>query len=377
MIDKLINGSIAVGTAGKVTDLSQTYETSFDEAAFNGAVDEALLNTGLDQDRRRLLTLIDTYDSELSQARSDLDAMARDAQSTRSRGEHIAINVQPHLSGITEYFQDDIDFASLVTVAVVDNGSDTSITLRGKSVLPCDTKQCLAITENALSNLRRDVLSQMDRLTAELEPEATSYSVSCDDARATGYELTLACPIEVVAAANEPATLDMGVTILARDFDRLLPQFDVRDDKIRVTVDGTTATFTNVSTEFVTVTASTVYYNSKTHTTSGPIEVAPGISVTRDVREFLSPILEIESSYKAMTPDKAAGASFRFGVAVRYRSASEVQEQTLHDLRDYNVGCVIDNRIRPGSCRTGAVAQMDPQEPAVQDDPERSPRTRY
>ena len=63
MIDKIINSSIAVGTAGKVTDLSQTYETTFDEAAFNGAVDEALLNSGLDQDRRKLLSLIDTYES--------------------------------------------------------------------------------------------------------------------------------------------------------------------------------------------------------------------------------------------------------------------------------------------------------------------------
>ena len=66
MLDKIINGSIAVGTAGKVTDLSQTYETTFDEAAFNGAVDEALLNTGLDENRRVLISIIDTYDAMTS-----------------------------------------------------------------------------------------------------------------------------------------------------------------------------------------------------------------------------------------------------------------------------------------------------------------------
>ena len=169
----------------------------------------------------------------------------------------------------------------------------------------------------------------------------------------------------------------MDVTVLARDFERLLPSFDVDDDKIQVTIDGNAITFSNVSNEFITVTANTIYYNSKTHTTSGPIEVAPGISVTRDVRDFLSPMLEIESSYKAMTPDKAAGASFRFGLAVRYRSASEVEEQTLHDLRDYNVGCVINDRIRPGSCRPQTVAQSDTPDPAADDIPASRPKARY
>ena len=52
VLDKIINGSIAVGTAGKVTEISQTYETTFDESAFNKAVDEALINSGLDAQRR-------------------------------------------------------------------------------------------------------------------------------------------------------------------------------------------------------------------------------------------------------------------------------------------------------------------------------------
>ena len=111
MIDKIINSSIAVGTAGKVTDLSQTYETTFDEAAFNGAVDEALLNTGLDQDRRKLLSLIDTYEAEFSQSESDLRAIAQDVENNRRQGSGVAVTVQPKVSGITEYYQGDIDFA--------------------------------------------------------------------------------------------------------------------------------------------------------------------------------------------------------------------------------------------------------------------------
>jgi hypothetical protein len=46
-----------------------------------------------------------------------------------------------------------------------------------------------------------------------------------------------------------------------------------------------------------------------------------------------------------MTPDKAAGATFGFGYAVRYRMASTAQEVTLHDAGRFNVGCVIRKRL--------------------------------
>jgi hypothetical protein len=72
MLDKIINGSIAVGTAGKVTEISQTYETTFDESAFNQAVDEALVNSGLDAERRQLISLLDAYQDESEAARAEL-----------------------------------------------------------------------------------------------------------------------------------------------------------------------------------------------------------------------------------------------------------------------------------------------------------------
>ena len=111
--------------------------------------------------------------------------------------------------------------------------------------------------------------------------------------------------------------------------------------------------------EYISVSAQTVYYNSKAHTTSLAIDVPPGISVTKPMRDFVSPSIDIESSYRDMTPDKAAGASFKFGFAVRYRSASRPDEQTLHALQSYNVGCVIRDQIEPGSCSPESVADVE------------------
>jgi hypothetical protein len=118
-------------------------------------------------------------------------------------------------------------------------------------------------------------------------------------------------------------------------------------------------TFSNLTNEYVTLTAETLYYNSRAHNTEIPIDLPPGISVVKDMREFASQVIDIESGYRQMTPDKAAGTSFQFGFAVRYRVASQPEEQTLHTLQTYNVGCVIENTLRPNSCRVEVVADAD------------------
>ena len=69
-----------------------------------------------------------------------------------------------------------------------------------------------------------------------------------------------------------------------------------------------------------------------------------------DLARVMMQSIDIESSFQRMTPDKAAGSSFQFGVAIRYRVASDPDEKTLHDMRAFNVGCVIENQLDPGSC---------------------------
>ncbi len=69
-----------------------------------------------------------------------------------------------------------------------------------------------------------------------------------------------------------------------------------------------------------------------------------------------------------MTPDKAAGTSFQFGVAVRYRIASNPDELTLHHMQAFNVGCVIENRVDPGSCMPPTAADEDTERTARRSD---------
>lgn len=363
MLDKIINGSIAVGTAGKVTDITQTYETTFDESAFNQAVDEALINSGLDSERRRLISLLDAYEQEAASANTELSNMTQHLSATRTSGNRVELDIQPTVDGLTAYFENDIDFAELVELALVSEGDVPTVRLEKRDALPCDARHCMAAAESALSELRADLQAHRERLSAMLAPGARIYDVRCDDTVHGHYLLSVACPEQVIASGDDPVELPVNVTILSRDFEKLYPSFDLADERLRVTVDRAAVTFTNATSEYLTLTAQTIYYNSIVNTTSLPIEIPPGISITRTIDEFVSKSIDIESSYRQMTPDKAAGASFQFGIAVRYRIASDPDEKTLHHVQAFNVGCVIDNRVDPGSCIPTA-ADENPQRTA-------------
>jgi len=365
MLDKIINGSIAVGTAGKVTNIRQTYETAFNEADFNRAVDEALVNTGLDIDRRQLIALVEKYDAEVTEARLELSELTMQMSATRNSADRVELEVQPTMSGLTDYYQDDIDFTQLVDLSVADGVDKPVVRLEKNTILPCDARRCATKAQSAMASLQQEVRVHKEWLAEMTEPKNRTYNVHCENISYGNYLLDTKCPAQVVVSAESPTMLPIDVTILSRDFEQLYPKFDLADDRLRVTIEDRSVTFSNLTAEYVTLTAETLYYNSQAHNSAIPIDLPPGISVVKNMSEFTSQVINVESSYRQMTPDKAAGASFRFGFAVRYRVASQPEEQTLHNLQTYNVGCVIDNTLRAGSCRETRVA--DANEPRTTD----------
>ena len=354
ILDKLINGTIAVGTGGKITDITYAYETTFDETAFNRVVDEALANSALD--RRRFLSLLATYDDELREARADLQAANEQMLATRTSSNFVELEIQPTIRGLMEYYEGDIDFTQLIDVEAAENAPTPVAELEAAEILPCEARKCVTKGETALAALRANTQSNREQFAAGTQPSSRLFNVRCNMVSYDGYGLEAECPAQVVASGDQPVPLPIDVTILSRDFDDLYPDFNIGDQDLRVEIDGGAVTFHNTTSEYVTVTAQTVYYNSTVHTSGLRLDVPPGIAVTRSLEEFVSQAIDIESRYLQMTPAKASGASFQFGFAVRYQLASQPEERTLHDLQTFNVGCVISNQIRPGTCRPESLA---------------------
>ena len=354
VLDKIINGSIALGTAGKITDISYAYETTFDETAFNQAVDEAMVNTGLD--RRRMISLLATHADELREARAELQVANERMQALRASSDDLVVEIQPTIGGLTDYYQGDIDFTQLIDLEAADDAAVPAAELEADAILPCDARKCVAAIDAALAALRFNLQSNREYVAAGMRPSTRTYNVHCNMASYGSYLLQAECPAQIIAANDQPVQVPINITILSRDFVDLYPTFDIDGQELRVSIDGQTATFSNTTSEYLSVSAQTVYYNSTVHTTALPMEIPPGISITRDLRDFVSQSIDIESRYLQMTPEKAGGASFRFGFAVRYQLASQPQGQTLHDMETFNVGCVIKNRMRPGSCQPQSMA---------------------
>ncbi len=358
VLDKIISGGIAVGTAGKVKDISYGYETTFDDAAFNRAVDEALINSDLDQ--RRLLALLTTYDENLSTARSKLRLHNEQQKENYAVSKQVELSIQPNIGGLVEYYQGDIDFTQLVDVTAVDVAPPTLAKLKSVAVLPCDARQCTATAEAAISALHAQVIANMDDTAAGTRPTIRTYNVQCSDGSYEHYLVRTECPQQIQVTDDQPVRVPVNVSILSRDFDRLYPAFEMADPELTVNIKDNVVTFHNSTDEYLTITAQTVYYNSTVNTTAVAIDIPPGISVKRKLDSFVSQSTDIESSYLQMTPDKASRASFQFGFAVRYKLASLATEHTLHAADTFNVDCVIKNRLRPGSCRPEAVADSGP-----------------
>lgn len=350
VMKKLINSGIAAGTAGKVTGVSRTYRTAFDEGAFNRAVDEALTNTGLQNQRREFLITLDRHRELLAQGRARLESDRKRTLSRYQDTSQIYLDIDARIAGLREYYSNDIDFRDIVKLAPLDVRQQGSTSLQADALLPCDARQCVQKSRTAMAELQSKLSEHSELQSSSLGVQTATYAVDCSTSTHAGYTFALKCPDRITATADA-APVPVTMTILSRDFSSLYPDFELEDDRLAIEIDGDRVRFTNKTQSYLSVRTQTVYYNTLVETHRRRIDVAPGVAIERPIDEFVTPAIRIESTLRDMTPGKAAGTTFRFGMAASYRLSAEDGEATLYDLREFNARCVIDDRIRPGSCQ--------------------------
>lgn len=355
VISKIISGGIAAGTAGKVTDVSRTYKTTFNVAAFNQAVDEALVNSGLDRDRQELLYTLDSYATMFQDSRTTLDELRRSADEEYRDTSTVELDIQPRLSGLTEYYTGDLDYRELIELVPISSADHAVPNLKPTKLLPCDARECARKAQNAMASIQADVERSRRRLQSSPKD---IYEVRCSKTTHAGYLFHMQCPGQIARRSSGSAPLLIELNFLAKDFDELYPEIRLEDENLTIAIADSELSFVNKTSDYLSVTAQTVYYNSQIETNAAQISLAPGAIVKRPVSEFVSPAIQIESSYRQMTPDKADSSTFQFGFAAKYRGARDTTETTLFEKREFNVGCVIENRVQPGSCDDSATQEF-------------------
>lgn len=347
VISKIINGGIAAGTAGQVTEVARTYKTTFNEASFNQAVDEALVNSGLDRDRQELLNALENYATLFRDSRASLDELRRNADEAYRDTGTVELDIQPRVSGLTEYYTGDLDYRELVELVPISDADRARNELKQEKLLPCNARECVRKVRSAMTSIQADVEKSKRRMQASPND---AYAVRCSKTTHAGYLFRMQCPDEITRVSSGSAPLPLELELLARDFDGLFPEIELNDENLAISIADNELSFANKTSDYLSITAQTVYYNSQIQTTAKPISLAPGAIVKRPVNEFVSPAIHIESNYRQMTPDKADSATFQFGFAAKYRGARDTAETTLFDKREFNVGCVIRDRIGAGPC---------------------------
>ena len=351
VFEKIISGGIAAGTAGKVTDISGTYETSFDEAAFNRAVDEALTNTGLGKERRELLAALASYEQVIAQSRTARKQIVARLDATREDTASIPLDVELSVSGVTEYYSGDVDLRSMIELTPRHIQAAMPPDIDEHSLLPCAPRECLGNARASIAARRAELEELEARFATQQDLQQHTYDVSCDTTNDAGYFLKLDCPPEVTRYGAEPIAIPVTLHVLARDFDKLFPNIEISDDILRIDISSTNVSFTNLSSRYVAIKAHSVYYNAQVHTATSRTNVAPGATVDQPMTDFVSPAIEVESSYPSMTPGKADSTRFEFGFAAKYRVAGDASDTTLFERQTFNVGCAIADQLAPGSCK--------------------------
>jgi hypothetical protein len=351
VMNRIISGGIAAGTAGQVTDFSRTYKTIFDDSAFNRAVDEALINTDLGDNRREFINVLERYDELLQDTRATFAARQEKALAQYQDTGNLAVRFRPTITGLTNYYAQDIDFRDIVDIEPRSVTTAESAILNRPGILPCDARQCYFEARSAISKLAEDIENENRNFNYSLAADTSEYALRCEKTSYAGYNFELTCPESLLNTYEDVEVVPLTLNILSRDFDAVYPDIDIGDDSLSVRIDSQKVRFENRTANYLTVTAQTIYYNNQVETQNEQLNIAPGAVVERPVDEMVTPAIRIESSYQRMTPDKADRTSFQFGFAAIYRLAGSSTETTLYDFRNFNLGCTIDNMIRAGSCR--------------------------
>jgi hypothetical protein len=355
VVGKIVDTGISAGTGGKLSGMSRSYSTEFDHLAFNAAVDQALLLTGLDDNRLALINGLSAISEKAVAHEAEVETLKEQMLQQYELDKEENIKIDARISGLIQYYSDDLDPSEFVDVRA-DASSTVSPTAETSdlSILPCDAADCLQQLNAAVASLDQKHAARLESLRADLRRQTEAYIIDCSASEHSGYHFELHCPEKLARNPDGLILLPVEVQILSRDFEYLFPEFSAENAELSAAVYQGSLMLKNRTGEFVDVQSVSIYYNSKISTHSDPglrLDLAPFQYTEMAVAELVSDEIEIESRHTNMTPDKASRANFSFGLAVQYSLRDRDAIETLYGMADFNLQCAIESRLQPGSCQ--------------------------
>lgn len=354
VVGKIVDTGISAGTGGKISGVSRSYSTDFDHLAFNAAVDQALLLTGLDDNRIALLNGIGRIEAQIAQQNEQIETLKAQMLQQYEIDKTENIKIDARVSGLIQYYSDDLNPIDFVSVGT---GAGTSAATRNEiqkpNLFPCEAARCLGQLTAAESALEQQHAQKLATLQTELQRQTDAYVVDCSATSHGGYHFQLHCPEKLQRNPDGLILLPVDIEILSRDFDHLFPDFTTENADLAAAVHDGRLAIGNRTGDFVDVLSVSLYYNSLISTSSDlgeRLNLAPYQNANIPLTDLTSREIDTESRHTNMTPDKASRSNFGFGIALKYSMRNRDAIETLYGAGDFNVQCAIESRLIPGSC---------------------------
>ena len=355
VVGKIVDTGISAGTGGKLSGMSRSYSTEFDNLAFNASVDQALLLTGLDDNRLALINGLAALAEKAAAHKAEVEALEGQMLRQYELDKEENIRIDARISGLVQYYSNDLDPSEFVEVRADESLRVSKATETADvAVLPCDASECIQKLNAAATSLEQKQAARLESLRADLRQQTDAYVVDCSASQHAGYHFDLHCPEKLARNQDGLILLPVDVEILSRDFEYLFPEFSQDNDDLSAAVYQGSLILKNKTSEFVDVQSVSIYYNSQISTQSDVgtrLNLAPFQYTEIPVSELVSPAIAIESRHTNMTPDKASRSTFSFGLAIKYSLHDRDAVETLYGINDFNLQCAIESRLQPGSCR--------------------------
>jgi len=190
-----------------------------------------------------------------------------------------------------------------------------------------------------------DVEQKLREHAEALRKLRASYMVTINSSKSDScYNYKIDYP-ETVDYSESDIKVKVKAIVESKDFRKVIPNYENKDNLIRVKLSGNQISINNKATEFVRVISVGYYYDTKVYTDSSSeidgLEIAPESTSTITIP---SQFFNIVPDKTDMTAAMARNQSINFGLALKYRVVNQNVDKTLYKKFDYNLYDVLKAR---------------------------------
>jgi len=316
-------------------------ESVFDYNAFDKAVAEALVNSGVSTRRVAFVERFTKIQNQTKMYDKALETTFRDYNENYRGGSHMVEKSIEDRSGLLN--KDDIYFDILVKVnrKKVNTLKPQPYQLPDFSASP---EEFDAKATEYEKNLQNGFKEYTDEFVRKFNESTSTFNVVCGPDFIKPYHLSYECPATIPSNPDPKDVFTAKIIVESKDFEDVFPLYTSENDDMKVTFTKNKILFENKTDSVLKIRFITARYNDKTSVFDtegrvGPYEVMPHSDSDTVVpaRKIISYEMEKAANYTEITKESAHTKPVVFGMDIKYSLGDSNEERVLTGTTEYKL----------------------------------------